>query len=72
MNTHRKLNEMETLTKKELKWINDNRTQFIEMVSTTLLQIDSEIRMRKEELESLPTKDERIQMVSEIIKSVTE
>jgi hypothetical protein len=63
---------METLTKKELKWINDNRTQFIEMVSTTLLQIDSEIRMRKEELESLPTKNERIQMVSEIIKSVTE
>jgi hypothetical protein len=63
---------METLTKKELKWINDNRTQFIEMVSTTLLQIDSEIQMRKEELESLPTKDERIQMVSEIIKSVTD
>jgi hypothetical protein len=63
---------MKNLTKKELKWINDNRTQFIEMVSTTLLQIDSEIQMRKEELESLPTKDERIQKVSEIIKSVTE
>jgi len=63
---------MKNLTKKELKWINDNRTQFIEMVSTTLLQIDSEIQLRKEELESLPTKDERIQMVSEIIKSVTE
>lgn len=63
---------MKNLTKKELKWINDNRTQFIEMVSTTLLQIDSEIQMRKEELESLPTKDERIQMVSEIIKSVTD
>lgn len=63
---------MKNLTKKELKCINDNRTQFIEMVSTTLLQIDSEIRMRKEELESLPTKDERIQMVSEIIKSVTD
>jgi len=63
---------MKNLTEKELKWINDNRTQFIEMVSTTLLQIDSEIQMRKEELESLPTKDERIQMVSEIIKSVTE
>jgi hypothetical protein len=63
---------MKNLTKKELKWINDNRTQFIEMVSTTLLQIDSEIQMRKEVLESLPTKDERIQMVSEIIKSVTD
>ncbi|NVJ45990.1 MAG: hypothetical protein HWE07_02650 [Cytophagia bacterium] len=63
---------MEKLTQEELKWINDNRNEFIEKVTTTLLQIDTEIQIRKEELESLPTKDERIQKVSEIIKSVTD
>jgi hypothetical protein len=39
-------------------------------ISNTLIQIDKELKLREEELLSLPTKEYRIQKVKEITKTV--
>lgn len=44
--------------------------KFSKEISNTLLQIDKEIKLRKEELLSLPTKEDRIQKIKEITKMV--
>jgi hypothetical protein len=39
-------------------------------ISNTLIQIDKELKVREEELLSLPTKEDRIRKVKEITKTV--
>jgi hypothetical protein len=44
--------------------------EFSKEISNTLLQIDKEIKLRKEELLSLPTKEDRTKKVKKITKMV--
>ncbi len=44
--------------------------KFSKEISNTLIQIDKELKLREEELLSLPTKEDRIQKIKEITKMV--
>jgi len=61
---------MKKLKDEELQWIEENREEFIRTISDELLKIDKELKLREEELLSLPTKEDRIQKVKEITKTV--
>ena len=61
---------MKKLKDEELQWIEENRGEFIRTISDELLKIDKELKLREEELLSLPTKEDRIQKVKEITKTV--
>jgi len=61
---------MKKLTEKELHRIKENQSECVTQLSNGLLQIDYEIKLRKEELLSLPTKDDRIRRIKEITKMV--
>lgn len=63
---------MRKLNKKELNWIKDNSDEFFKNLRKELLKVDTEIQLRKDELESIATKKERIKRVSEIVKLVME
>lgn len=63
---------MRKLNKKELNWIKDNTDEFYKNLRKELLKVDTEIQLRKDELESIATKRERIKRVSEIVKLVME
>jgi hypothetical protein len=61
---------MKKLKDEELQWIEENREEFIRTISDELLKIDKELKLREEELLSLPTKEDRIRKVKEITKTV--
>jgi len=61
---------MKKLKDEELQWIEKNREEFIRTISDELLKIDKELKLREEELLSLPTKEDRIQKIKEITKMV--
>jgi len=61
---------MKKLKDEELQWLEENKEEFIRTVSDELLELDYQINVREEELLSLPTKEERIQKVKEITKTV--
>ena len=54
--------------KKRIKKLNDS--ELLERISEILLKIDSEIEMKKNNILSLPTKEERIERVKEITKTI--
>jgi hypothetical protein len=60
---------MEKLKDEELQRMEENK-QFSRTLSDILLKIDKELKLREEELLSLPTKEDRIQKVKEITKTV--
>ena len=60
---------MEKLKDEELQRMEENK-QFSRTLSDVLLKIDKELKLREEELLSLPTKEDRIQKVKEITKTV--
>jgi len=61
---------MKKLKDEELQWIEENREEFIRTISDKLFELDYQINVREEELLSLPTKEDRIQKVKEITKTV--
>jgi hypothetical protein len=60
---------MEKLKDEELQRMEEDK-QFSRTLSDVLLKIDKELKLREEELLSLPTKEDRIQKVKEITKTV--
>ncbi len=61
---------MKKLKDEEIQWIEENKEQFSKTLSDELLKIDKELKLREEELLSLPTKEDRIRKVKEIRKTV--
>jgi hypothetical protein len=60
---------MKKLKDEELQRMEENK-QFSRTISDELLKIDKELKLREEELLSLPTKEDRIRKVKEITKTV--
>ena len=60
---------MGKLKDEELQRMEEDK-QFSRTLSDVLLKIDKELKLREEELLSLPTKEDRIQKVKEITKTV--
>jgi hypothetical protein len=60
---------MKKLKDEELQRMEEDK-QFSRTLSDILLKIDKELKLREEELLSLPTKEDRIQKVKEITKTV--
>jgi hypothetical protein len=60
---------MKKLKDEELQRMEEDK-QFSRTLSDVLLKIDKELKLREEELLSLPTKEDRIQKVKEITKTV--
>jgi len=60
---------MKKLKDEELQRM-EEENQFSSTLSDVVLKIDKELKLREEELLSLPTKEDRIQKVKEITKTV--
>jgi hypothetical protein len=60
---------MKKLKDEELQRMEEDK-QFSRTLSDVLLKIDKELKLREEELLSLPTKEDRIHKVKEITKTV--
>lgn len=58
-------------TDEEIEWVRNNKNEFIQDVTKGLKEVYKELRLRSDELYSLPTKEDRIKKVSEITKEVT-
>lgn len=52
------------------KLIKDNPEKFIRSLTDELLELDYQINRRKDELDSLPTKEDRIIKVMEILNQI--
>lgn len=52
------------------KLIEDNPEKFIRSLTDELLELDYQINLRKDELDSLPTKEDRIIKVMEILNQI--
>ena len=53
-----------------MKRLKKNQEEFIRTISNELLELDYEINKRKEELLSIPTKEDRTNKVMEILAQI--
>lgn len=61
---------MRKVSKEEIEWIRDNKEEFIKSLSDSLIQLDYQINLNKDELDSLPTPKDRSKWVMDMLKKI--
>lgn len=63
---------MRKVSKEEIEWIRDNKEEFIKSLSDSIMELDYLIYINREELESLPTSDDRRKWVKDTLKKISD
>jgi hypothetical protein len=63
---------MRKLTDEEVEWIKNNKEEFIKSLSDKMMELDYEINLNKEVLDSLPTSDDRKKWVKDMLKKLSD
>lgn len=61
---------MKKLKKEEIEWFRNNEDEFIRSLSDTFMELDYQINLNKDELDSLPTPDDRRKWVMDMLKKI--
>jgi hypothetical protein len=61
---------MRKVSEEEIEWIRDNTEEFIKSLSDTVLELDYQINSNREELDSLPTPDDRRKWVKDMLEKI--
>jgi hypothetical protein len=61
---------MRKVSEEEIEWIRDNKEEFIKSLSDTVLELDYQINSNREELDSLPTPDDRRKWVKDMLEKI--
>lgn len=62
---------MRKVSEEEIEWIKNNKEEFIKSLSNTIMELDYQINLNREELESLPTSDRR-KWVKDTLKKISD
>lgn len=61
---------MRKVSEEEIEWIKDNKEEFIKSLSDTIWELDYQINSNREELDSLPTSDDRRKWVKNMLEKI--
>ena len=61
---------MRKVSEEEIEWIRENKEEFIKSLSDTIWELDYQINSNREELDSLPTSDDRRKWVKDMLEKI--
>jgi hypothetical protein len=62
---------MKAFTKREFnRWMKNNTVEYIKRLPSSILELDYQINRRKDELDLLPTTDDKMKMVKQIYNTI--
>ena len=61
---------MRKVSEEEIEWIKENKEEFIKSLSDTIRELDYQINSNREELDSLPTSDDRRKLVKDMLEKI--
>jgi hypothetical protein len=61
---------MRKVSEEEIEWIKENKEEFIKSLSDTIWELDYQINSNREELDSLPTSDDRRKWVKDMLEKI--
>lgn len=61
---------MRKVSEEEIEWIRENKEEFIKSLSDTIWELDYQINSNREELDSLPTSDDRRIWVKDMLEKI--
>ena len=61
---------MRKVSEEEIEWIKENKEEFIKSLSDTIRELDYQINSNREELDSLPTSDDRRKWVKDMLEKI--